>query len=158
MEQNQNTSSGLGIDQSTINHLSEAARWAKFLAIIGFIVCVFVALIGIFASTFLSFMSDRFNNSDTGSGQDIFSGLKSFIAIIYIGIAFLYFLPCLYLFRFANFMKAAIATSEQENLDKSFQNLKIMFRFVGILTIVIICFYFLAFLFSVVFSATLGIG
>lgn len=157
MEQNRHTSSGLGIDQSTVNHLSEAARWARFLAIIGFVLCVFVALIGIFASTFLSFMTDRFN-SNIGGGQNIFSGLKSFIAIIYIGIAFLYFLPCLYLFRFANFMKAAIATGEQENLDKSFQNLKIMFRFVGILTIIILCFYFLAFLFTIVFSATMGIG
>jgi hypothetical protein len=39
-EQNQESSLfGFGIDQSSRAHLAEAAKWAKFLAIVGFVMC-----------------------------------------------------------------------------------------------------------------------
>lgn len=140
MEQEQNTSLfGLSIDLTTKSHLSEAARWARFLAIVGFIVCGLIVLLGVFAGSILSTMMGRYGGSEfRNAGME---GLGPVISVMYICFALLYFIPCLFLFRFANYAKAAIATDQQETLNKSFQNLKAMFRFVGILTIIVLCIY-----------------
>src|SRR5687767_3597976 len=134
-DQNQEpTLFGFGIDQSSRSHLWEAAKWAKFLAIIGFIMCGIIALIGIFAGSFLSSMSSRYD--DYGDSASVFAGMRVFMILLYVGIAVIYFFPCLFLLRFANHMKNALSTDDQVTLNSSFQNLKITFRYVGIVTII----------------------
>ena len=156
MEQNQNFPSlGLGIDQLSKDHLMEASRWAKFLAIVGFVVCALVFIAGIFAGSFFSTLSDRLGSEYKGM-LDVGSIFSTFLAIIYIGIAILYFIPCLFLFRFANYIKVAFTSGEQIDLNKSFQNLKKMFRFMGILTIIVLCFYLLIFLIGIAGVASMG--
>ena len=108
MEQDQDTSSsGLGIDQTSQTHLVEAARWARFLAIVGFIVCGLIILLGIFAASIFSYMAGKFGG---GEFDNIPGGLGQMMSGLYIGIAILYFIPCLFLFRFANYMKTAFIT------------------------------------------------
>ena len=68
------------------------------------------------------------------------------MAVLYIIIALIYFFPCLFLFRFATKTKAALAANDQEVLNASFQNLKASFRYVGIITIVLLAFWVLALL------------
>jgi hypothetical protein len=155
MEENQNTSSpGLGIDENSKAHLTEAARWAKFLAIVGFVVCGLVVILGIFAGSIFNSMFGRMGEGEL-SGMDM-SGLGAMMSVFYIGFALLYFLPCLFLFRFANQMKMAFENYEQEMLNNSFQNLKKMFRFVGILTIIILCIYALGILMLMVGRSVAG--
>ena len=136
---------GFGIDQSSRTHLWEAAKWAKFLAIVGFIMCGILAIVGIFAGSVFSSMSSTYD--EYGTGPSAFgSGFGVLMILLYVGIAIVYFFPCLFLLRFANHMKTALNTDDQVTLNSSFQNLKIMFRYVGIVTIIIISFYLLAFL------------
>jgi hypothetical protein len=154
--QNQESSLfGFGIDQSSRAHLSEAAKWAKFLAIVGFVMCGLIVIIAIFAGSFLALMSKSFNNGD-GSSVQFSGGMGAVVAIFYIGIAILFFLPYLFLFRFATRMKTALNTNDQLTLNTSFQNLKIMFRYVGILTIVLLSFYGLVILIAIATAATTG--
>ncbi|MBL7737782.1 MAG: hypothetical protein JNK14_01095 [Chitinophagaceae bacterium] len=146
MEQNQNTSLfGLSIDPMTRNHLAEAARWAKFLAIMGFIMCGLIVVIGIFAGSFFSMFADegygRYRDVDVDA-----KGLGAVMAVVYVLLALLYFFPCLFLFNFAAKMKTALNAQNQELLNSSFQNLKKCFRYVGVLTIIILCLYVLALL------------
>ena len=155
-EQNPDTSLfGFGIDQSSRAHLSEAAKWAKFLAIVGFVMCGLIVLAAIFLGSFLATMtiSEGYRSSAAG----LTGGMGAFIAIFYSGIAILFFFPYLFLFRFATRMKAALNTNDQLTLNTSFQNLKIMFRYVGILTIVMLSFYALAILMAIAMAATTGI-
>ena len=157
MEQNQDTSLfGLTIDANSKSHLGEAARWAKFLAIVGFVVCALVVLVGIFAGSFLGMMGNRYGGEDFGDSNMSITGLGPMLSVFYIGMALLYFFPCLFLFRFATHMKKALAGGEQEILNKSFQNLKIMFRFVGILTIIILTIYAIIILMAIIMGATSG--
>jgi len=157
MEQNQDTSLfGLTIDANSKTHLGEAARWAKFLAVVGFVVCALIVLIGIFAGSFMGMMGSRYGGEDFGDANMSIAGLGPMLSVLYIGIAFLYFFPCLFLFRFATHMKKALAGGEQETLNKSFQNLKIMFRFVGILTIIILTIYAIILLMAIIMGATGG--
>src|SRR4030095_5238472 len=155
-EPNQETSLfGFGIDQSSRAHLSEAAKWAKFLAIVGFVMCGLIGVLAIFAGSFLALMSNSFNDGYSSSTR-LSGGMGAFVAIFYIGIAILFFLPYLFLFRFATRMKTALNTNDQLTLNTSFQNLKIMFRYVGILTIVMLSFYALIILIAIATAATTG--
>lgn len=154
MDQNQETTLfGFGIDTASRAHLSEAAKWAKFLAIVGFVVCGLIVIAGIFAGSFLSVMSGAYSDEYRGSTA-LTSGMGAVMAVMYIGMAILFFFPYLFLFRFANQMKSALNTNDQQTLNSSFQNLKVMFRYVGILTIVLLSFYALAILMVIVTAAS----
>jgi Family of unknown function (DUF5362) len=143
MEQDQNISLfGLNLDQTSKSHLSEAARWAKFLAIMGFIVCVLIALAGIFAGSFFEEYRDRYEGF--GRNREVSTrGLGAIAAVFYVLVALLYFFPCLFLFNFASKMKSALLSNDQNVLNRSFQNLKKTFRYVGVLTIIVLCFWIL---------------
>ncbi len=131
----------LSLDAQSRNFLSETAKWGKFLAIIGFIICVLIVALGIFIVTQTSQLDKVFGEY---GGSSSLSGLGPAMAAVYIIIAVIYFFPCLYLFRFSNHMNAAISSDDQANLTVAFQNLKSMFKFVGIFTIILISIYLLA--------------
>ena len=144
MEQTQDSSLfGLGVDPNTKTHLSEAARWAKFLSIVGFVVCGLIVLVGIFFGSVFSSINNRYGGN---SGADVSGALASVMAVFYVIVAVIYFFPCLFLYRFATKMKVALASNDQEVLNSSFQNLKIMFRYVGIIMIIVLSLYAIIFL------------
>jgi hypothetical protein len=127
----------LQLDQPSTAYLGEAAKWAKFLAIMGFIFCAFMVVAALFAG---SMMSAMMSSAGSGFGSMYGSGV---ITVIYLFGAALYFFPCLFLFRFATQMQDAIRNHEQSKLQGSLKNLKSCFRFLGILTIVVIAIYVL---------------
>ncbi len=144
MEQNNEQSIfGLNMDSQSKSFLRESAKWGKFLAIIGFIMCVFIVLAGIFVATQTSELNKAFGDYG-GNNSVALKGFGPMMAVVYIIIAIIYFFPCLYLLRFSNHMKAALDSDDQANLTMSFQNLKSMFKFMGIFTIILISIYLLA--------------
>jgi hypothetical protein len=153
MDQNQGSPLfGLNIDQIGSAHLGEAARWAKFLAIVGFIMCGLIVLIGLFFGSFMGIFADKYGNNPYNDIPTN-SGFAAMVAIYYVVIAVLYFIPCLFLYRFANKAKMALASNDQELLNGSLQNLKATFRYVGIITIIILAFMILAFLLGLLGAA-----
>jgi len=129
-----------------------AARWAKFLSIVGFVMCGLFAVAAIFAGSILNGLNYlNAPDSDTGYDKGAFTGIMGvFIGFIYFACAVLYFFPCLFLFRFATNMQMALRAEDQSILNTSFQNLTKLFRFVGILTIVLLSFYVLIILFVII--------
>lgn len=142
MEQNTSNLFELQIDHQSNAYLRETAKWAKFLAIVGFIGCALIILVGIFAG---SVMATTFGELGGGFG----GGMGVVMAVIYILLALLAFFPYLYLYRFANQMQVALRNNDQAALSTSFGNLKSCFKFVGILTIIVLAFYALALVFGV---------
>ncbi|HEY4060935.1 MAG TPA: DUF5362 family protein [Puia sp.] len=141
----------LHIDHNGSSFLKEAARWAKFMAIMGFIFCGLYVLIALFAGSLIARLG-----SMGGSGMPAGAGLigGGMITVFYILIALLYFFPCLYLYNFAVKMQTALASNDQEHLNGSFKNLKSCYRFLGILMIIMLGFIVLGFLVAVIgFSA-----
>ena len=128
----QNTSGNLfdlQVDQPTSAFLGEAAKWAKFLAIVGFIFCGLMVLTGLFAGSIMSaFMSS--------AGVEGGAVSLVFFAIMFMGAALIYFFPCLFLFNFATKMQLAIRNNDQQQLINSSKNLKSLFKFLGILTVI----------------------
>ncbi|MBO9201834.1 MULTISPECIES: DUF5362 family protein [Niastella] len=133
----------LQVDQQSINYLGETARWAKFLSIVGFVLC---GIMIIFALFFGSIMA-TFSKIGSNSGNEAFSSTmlagSSAFSLVYVVIALLYFFPCLYLFNFSSKMQTALRNNDQSTLNAAFGNLKSCFKFVGILTIVVLSFYLL---------------
>lgn len=142
MEQNTSNLFELQVDHQSNAYLKETAKWAKFLSIIGFIGCALIILVGIFAG---SVMATTLGDMGGGFG----GGMGVVMAVVYILFALLAFFPYLYLYRFANQMQVALRNNDQAALTTSFGNLKSCFKFVGILTIIILAFYALALVFGV---------
>src|SRR5450755_1753744 len=88
----------LQIDHQGSSFLGETARWAKFLAILGFISCGLIVLAAIFAGSIFSMISRENNVSLAG-------GFGTAVSVVYILLALLYFFPCFYLFNFASKMQ-----------------------------------------------------
>lgn len=141
MDQNE-TVFKLEVEETSSRFLSETAKWAKFLSILGFVLTGIIVIIAIFVGTFLASMSGGMSESVLPAGFSII------ITIVYLAFALLYFFPCLYLYRFSSKMKQALLENNQVQLNSSFENLKSCFKFMGIMAIVIISIYILLFLFG----------
>jgi hypothetical protein len=135
MEQRDLLSNDLIINENTQVNLTAAAKWGRFLAIAGFVGCVLMLLGGIYMVAIMP----SFASSYEMNGVRI-------IGITYIITALILFFPCLYLNRFSTKSQEAMRSASQESLDAAFINLKSMFKFYGIVTIVCLVFLALAFL------------
>lgn len=138
----------LEIDMTNGAYLGETARWAKFLSIVGFVLCGIIILFGLFASTFFSTIM-----ADNPAMQ--MRGMGTMLTILYIVLGVIYFFPCLYLFRFADRMKLALRVRDQTMLNDSFRSMKSCFRFMGIVIIVFLAFYAVAIVAGIVAAAFL---
>ncbi len=107
---------------------------AKFLSIVGFSVCGFIALIGVFFSAFMSFFSSRY-------AQMNFAGFGGLVAAIYILMAIFFLIPNLFLFRFATKMKTALQSVDQLLLNESLNQHRRYYKFIGICTVIVVAFY-----------------
>ena len=146
--QNQSQIFSLTIDPVIKSHLNETARWGKFLAILGFIICGLIIIIGLFFGTIFSSLVNR--SPDLSYQGNMSSGsFGALAAVFYIIIAVVYFFPCLFLYRFSTKMKTALNGNEQTDLTLAFQNLKSLFRYVGVITVIVLAIYLVLFLFAV---------
>lgn len=121
------------------NYLLETSKWGKFLAIIGFVgmgIMILVAISIMSGSSQLSRMP----------GVNFPMGI---LGLVYIVIAVLYYFPIIYLYRFSIRMKQGISSNDLPSITAGFSNLKSLFKFMGIFTIVILSFYLLILLIAI---------
>jgi hypothetical protein len=152
MEQihNQNASLfNLSIEPITKSDLLETAKWARFLAIVGF---VFLGLMLVGGIALTTVMATSFGSSEFGS-TGMMAGFGTGMVIFYVLIAALWFFPLLYLMRFSNRMRTALNSNDQPALNQSAQNLKVFFRYIGIITIIVLSLYALAFIVMIIGAA-----
>ncbi|MNJ85024.1 hypothetical protein D3C87_24880 [compost metagenome] len=116
----------LRITSSIKENLMITAQWARFLAIMGFI---FVGILGI-ASLFLVVTS-------MASGY----GPLVLVSLIYVVLTIVMLFPALYLIRFAIATEKGLGSNKQGEFDYAIQNMKSLFKFSGIYTIVMVVLY-----------------
>ncbi|MEP6617348.1 MAG: DUF5362 family protein [Ginsengibacter sp.] len=137
----------LQLSAASQQYLSVAAKWGKFLAIIGFIFSGLITTMGFFMGPLLA--------KYMRSGSLSYSYLSPLLVTgIYIFLAVVFFFPCLNLFRFSGKIQDALDNNNQESLDSAFLNLKSIFKFYGIVTIIVLSFYMAVFIVSLVIAAT----
>lgn len=149
MESNQALFS-LTIDPITKSHLLESAKWARFLAIVGMIFLFLGILIFIGVIAFIPNMT---YNEFSGINS---VGLKVGFSFYLILISAIGFFPLLFLLRYSNHMRSALQGNDQNLLNSSFQNLKILFRYLGIVTIIVLAMYALGIVFWFIALGTMS--
>lgn len=133
------------LNETAKGFLRETAKWAYFLSIVGYIMIGFLVVFAIFAGTIFSAMGTM------GGGMGpmgAFGG--TFITVLYLLMAVLYFFPVYYLNKFASKMKAAFRENNTELLTTSFEYLKSHYKFVGIMMVVLLAIYALIFVIAII--------
>ena len=134
MEDNLHVENGenLIIDWRSKEFLKETAKWTKFLASLGFVglgLMVLGSLVMLFAPSSLM------------SNGDFPFGGKIFMMLLYLAFAVLYYLPISYLYQFSENTKKAIENNDNNAIRDAFEFLKSHYKFMGILTIILLAFY-----------------
>ncbi|CEN51672.1 hypothetical protein [Capnocytophaga canis] len=123
----------LEFTQSIQENLKEIAKWAKFLAILGFVGIAILVLVSIFTIIFGVIASSM---EDTPFPLAL-------VGVLYLGMAAVYYFPIKYLYDFATNMKDSLKTSNRIVFSRAFENLKSHYKFMGIFTIVMLSLYIL---------------
>lgn len=110
-------------------YVKETAKWAKFLAIVGFVFMGILVLIAIITVVFSAAFSDQMPFP------------MSILGLVYILLAGVYSIPIYYLLQFANKAKSALLQRDTQTLSESFKNLKSHYKFIAIFTIVMLALY-----------------
>jgi hypothetical protein len=141
----------LQIDQEAMSYLGTTARWGKFLSIVGFVNCGIMVIVALLFGKSFAMLAPF-----AGGGNllgDTISRLGAFVTTIFIVAAVIWFFPNLFLLRFSVKMQSALRDTDQLQLNASLGSLKSCFKYIGILTIVILSFYTLLFIAGIIATA-----
>ena len=140
----------LSVTEQAKAYLKESAKWTKFLSILGFIGIGFMVIAALFMGVIMGSVGGAYN---AGAMAGLSSGI---ITIVYLAMAALYFFPVMYLYKYSVRMKEALQSSNSDTLTEAFSNLKSHYKFIGVLTIVIISLYVLMFVITIGAAAVSG--
>lgn len=148
----------LQVSSVSQNFLREGAKWGKFLSIIGFISCGFLAIAAFFAHAiypwflaivyfFTPAIAPKFN-AICDYSSSVIRDLGTTFTVIYSVLAALLFFPSYYLNKFSIKMRLALDSVSHQNFEDSQKNLKLLLKFYGIFTIIVLSFCVLALIFG----------
>lgn len=129
----------LSIDNQAQDYFFKMTFWSNFLGIISLIFGGLTVLGAFFVKKIFGALG-AFGSDAFGSSYGII------ITLIYIFIGFLLLFPGFKLVLFASKMKTALNTKNKVFLNDSINNLLAVFRFYGIITMVILIIYALTFI------------
>lgn len=144
-EQSQETN--LIVTEEMRSYFYDIAKWASFLAIVGFI---FSGIIIIGAFTIGSAIE---SSPQLAEALGKFGALgKVLFTVVNLVFAFAIFYPSLLLFKYATKAKYGVLYGEQDSLNEAFSKLKSLFKYWGILIIIFISLYIFAIVSSIITS------
>jgi hypothetical protein len=132
----------LHLNDNAKTYVLETAKWAKFLSIVGFVITGFIVIGALFAGSILAFLKES-NSGHMGVPA-------AAITFVYLLLAAVYFLPCWYLYKAAVFLKSALATNNSTDLAAGLGKVNSYFKFMGILTLLVLGMYALILVFALV--------
>lgn len=133
-------SAGLTVNERMRADLLSAAKWAKFLCIMGTIGMALLVVIAVLMMVFGAALSSVAPNMPFGVA----------VGFLYLIIAAIYIYPIIKGFQFANGTKAACLTSDENELARGFEGLRALLQFMGVLTIIMMSLYALIILGAII--------
>lgn len=130
------------IDGAVKNYLTNSAKWARFLGIVGFISTILI-LFGAISMFML------------GSRMRGFPGLPfspSLLGFMYLIAAVISFFASLHFYNFGTKMLSAVESNSKELLEKATKSLNSWFKLAGIITIITLAIYGLILLLGIIGS------
>ena len=127
----------------TVNYIAVISKSAKIAAVVGFVVLGLLLINGILNYIVLSRLYDYLPSNDRYilTYIPIISGITSVI---------LHFFPLKYLFDSSKKMNTAVVNRDSNELTEGLRSLKSHFKFIGILTIVMLSLMILFFLLALI--------
>ena len=114
-------------------YILEAAKWATFLAIAGFIMIGLLVILSFTVGSLLATLPEGY-----------LGGLPPrFFSFFYLIVAGVYFVPVYYLFQFGQKTKQAFEQDDIGTLTFALKKLRSHYKFIGIMVIVAVILYFL---------------
>lgn len=142
MENELQNENPLELTERIKNYLLDAAKWGKFIAIVGYIGMGLLAVVGLIM-LFGGFPYPGLTNS-------AFSGVPlAFMGFMYLVMAGVYYFPTTFLYKFATKIKKSLLDSDQDDMTSGFHNLSKLFTFMGVVTIIVLAIYALTILIMV---------
>jgi hypothetical protein len=139
-----------GVSPDTRLFIGQAAPWLKFMGVMGFIGCGFMALAAIISMVTGSFMSIPGMYAGLGGGYA--AGIGAF----YLVCAVLMFFPARFIFKMGTAASVYKLQGQTLDLQELVSNLKKWAKFNGILTIVGIAIGIIAFIGVIIYSVTIA--
>lgn len=140
--QTDNTGEEMKVTSEGRAFLKEAAKWAKFLSILGFIGIGLMIMVGFIMG---AFMSTSYGSAMADSGLPAW-----FFPIFYIVFAAIYIVPIYYLYQFSNKVKIALESNDTALLNEALSFLKSHYKYIGIMSIVSMAIYGLAIIIAII--------
>lgn len=137
----------LQLDMESRTYLKEAAKWARFLGILGFIGTGFILLTML---TVLYSSSQAFNVLGSSAAGLASMGMGVML-FIYLVLAVISFLVALFTYRFGQRTYRALLNDTQVDLRSGMSNLRLIFRTYGIIAVIYLSIIALAIIFSIIF-------
>ena len=132
---------GLRVKESTKADLLTAAKWTKFLCIVGSIGMALIVIFGIFLLGAGTLASSMFSDMPFGAVA---------MGVLYLVIAALYIYPIMKGFQFASGAKAACLSDDENELARGIKGLSSLTQFLGIITIIFLVIYAFVILFALI--------
>jgi len=132
----QKSNQGWILSEAVKQELVRVVKWAKLIAIIGFVICGVIFLFIVVAGVVL--IAYSFFGTDNSALNEANPWITT---PVYLLITALCFIPCLMLYTFSVKTEEAIRHGSDDTLVKAFNSLYKCFRFVGIITLTIIGLY-----------------
>lgn len=123
------------VSEDMRSYLYDMAKWANFLAIVGFVMSGFLILTSFTIGPAMSTNAELAAAMATSKIGPI--GITIFCLIF----AFAIFYPSLLLFKYSGKAKHGVLYGEQTSLDEAFGKMKSLFKYWGIVTLIGIVFY-----------------
>jgi hypothetical protein len=121
------------ITEEIRSYIYDVAKWANFLAIVGFVIATLMLLAALTVGTAMN------TNPQIAAMLGELSKIGSTaITIVFIAYGLFILYPSLLLFKYAKKAKLGVLYGEQESLNDAFSSLKSLFRFWGIMVIILI--------------------
>lgn len=128
----------LHADSTIRGYLIEVTKWGKFLAILGYIGLGFMICV----SLIILFFGNMIPAEESLFPTNLFG-------LIYLVFSILYFIPVHQLYLFSASIREAVDMNLQDRFTEGFSHLKTLFRFMGILSIVVLGLYAIILLIAV---------
>ena len=126
----------------TVQLMRATKPWVRFLSIIGFIMCGLMLLAGVaFAAICVL-------------GRATTQGIV--IAVVYPIMSLIYLYPTVCLFQYASRIGTFLSQGSSESLDHALEAQKNFWRFVGILTVIVLCLYAVAIAVAILVTLVAG--
>ena len=134
------------LDPSALIHLQQTRKWTNFLSIIGFVMIGFLAI--------LAFAVPRLSGMPTMGQTYGFGAIYTIIVLIFVVV---YFFPIYYLYSFSRYARLALANNDGASFTEAMRYLKMHYRFMGILIIILLSIYALILIIALMAGSLISI-